>query len=95
MNSRLFWNTVNPFLTNKGFFTCENITIKNKGKPFNDNLKFTEIFNVHYINIVEKLSGIPPSVTGNPNNPLKDSNTEKNINEQYNNHASINIKNQA
>ena len=84
-----------PFLTNKVFFTSENITIKNKGKLISDNLKLTETFNTHYINIVENSSGIPPYTTGNPDNPLEDSNTVKNIIEEYENHPSIiNIWNQ-
>ena len=89
MNSKSFWNTVKPFLTNKGFLTCENITVENKEKLISNNLKLAEIFNTYFRNIVEKLSGILLSVTGNPNNPLKDSNSVKNIIEQYENHPSI------
>ena len=44
VNSKSFWNIVKPILTNKGFFTCENITIENKGKLISDNLKLTKIF---------------------------------------------------
>ena len=33
VNINSFWNTVKPFLTNKGFFTSDNITTENKGKP--------------------------------------------------------------
>ena len=44
------------------------------------------------MNIVHHSSGIPP--TGNPNNPLEDSNTVKNIIEEYTNHPNIiNIRN--
>ena len=59
INSKLFWNTVKPFLTNKGFFTCKNIHIENKGKFISGNLKLTEIFHTYYINIVENTSIIP------------------------------------
>ena len=94
VNGKSFWKTVKPFLTNKGFFTCQNITVINKGKFISDNLKLTEIFNTHYINIVENSSGIPPSTAGNPNNPLEDSNTVKNIIKEYKNHPRlINIGN--
>ena len=52
---------------------------------------YTEIF---YINIVEKLSWIPP-LAGNPSKPLEDSNIVENIIEQCKSHPSIiNIKNQ-
>ena len=54
-----------------------------------------EIFNTNYVSIVEKSSDFPPSTTENPNNPLEDSNTFKNIIEGYKNHPSIiNVKNQ-
>ena len=33
VNSNSFWNTVKPFLTSKSFFTSDNITTENKGKP--------------------------------------------------------------
>ena len=65
VNSKSFWNTVKPFLTNKCFFTCVNITIENNEKLVSVTLKLTEIFNTHYINIVENSSGIPHSTTGN------------------------------
>ena len=89
VNSKSFWNTVKPFLISKGFFRSKNITIENKGKLISDNLKLTEIFNTHCINIVEILSGIPSSTTGNPKNLLEDSNTVKNIIEEYKNQSSI------
>ena len=86
---------VKPFLTNKGFFTSEDISIRDKGKIVTDKSELTEIFNTHYINIVEKSSGMSPSAIGNPNNPLEDSKTVKTIIEKYKNHPSIvNINNQ-
>ena len=75
LSSKSFWNTVKPFLTNKGFFTNENITIKDKEKIVTDNSELTEIFNTHYINIVEKSSCIAPSAIGNPNDSSEDSKT--------------------
>ena len=53
-----------------------------------DNLKLNKIFNTHYINIVKNSLGIPPSTTTSPNNPLEDSNTVKNMIENYKNHPS-------
>ena len=53
-------NTVKPFLTNKGFLTNENIFIKHKDKIVTDNSKLAYLFNNHYINIVENISGITP-----------------------------------
>ena len=57
VNNKAFWNTVKPFLTNKGFLTNETIAIENKGKIVTDKSKLANLFNSHYINIVEKTSG--------------------------------------
>ena len=53
MSNKAFWNTVEPFLTNKGFLTNENITIKHKNKIVTNNSKLAHLFHNHYINIVE------------------------------------------
>ena len=59
-----------------------------------DKTKLANLFNLHYINIVENTSGAPPVIQGNPNNPNEDITTVKNIIKQYENHSSIiNIKN--
>ena len=56
--------------------------------------KLANLFNLHYINIVENTSGVPPVIQGNTNNPNEDNTTVKNIIKQYENHSSIiNIKN--
>ena len=47
-----------------------------------------------YINIVEKSSGTPTNIKGNPENCLEDSITVKNLFKEYENHPSIiNTKN--
>ena len=59
-----------------------------------DKPKLANLFNLHYINIVENTSGVPPVIQENPNNPNEDNTTVKNIIKQYENHSSIiNIKN--
>ena len=56
-----FWNLVKPFLTNKGSFSNDFITIKDENGNFiDDERELVEMFNNHYINIVEKTSGKPP-----------------------------------
>ena len=56
--------------------------------------KLANVFNLHYINIVENTSGEPPVIQGNRNNLNEDNTTVKNIIKQYENHSSIiNIKN--
>ena len=56
-----FWNFIKPFVTNKGFSNKNNdIILKNKKKIINDEKKLANLFNSHYINIVEIGSGIKP-----------------------------------
>ena len=66
MRNKAFWNTVKPFLTNKGFLTNENITINHKDKIVTNYSKLAHLFNNHYINIVGSTSGMSPENIGNP-----------------------------
>ena len=66
MSYKAFWNTVKPFLTNKGFLTNEDVTIKHKDKIVTDNFKLAHLFSNRYINIVESTSGMPPENIENP-----------------------------
>ena len=88
VNNKAFWNTVKPFLTNKGFLTNETIAIENKGKIVTDKSKLVNLFNSHYINIVEKTSGCPPEIEGNPENKTNDITTVQSIT-WYQTHPSI------
>ena len=57
-----------PFLTNKDFLTDDNISIKVNDELVTDKTKLANLFNLHYINIVENTSGVPPVIQGIPNN---------------------------
>ena len=48
-----------------------------------------EMLNKHYINIVEKRSGIAPKNLGNPLNPKLDEKSIREMIENYRNHTSI------
>ena len=61
MHNKQFWRVIRPFLTNKGFLQNNDITLIEKGKIINDDKELAEIFNQHYINIVETSSGKKPS----------------------------------
>ena len=86
VNNRAFWNTVKPFLTNKGFLTNDNIVIKNNDEIITNKNEIVELFNSHYVNIVEKTSGFPPETEGNPENQENDAATVKSIIDKYQNH---------
>ena len=62
VSNKTFWNTVKPFLTNKGLLTNGNIAIKCFVEIITDTTKLADIFNTRYINIVEKPSGTPSSI---------------------------------
>ena len=89
VNNKAFWNTVKPFLTNKGFLTNETIAIENKGKIVTDKSKLVNLFNSHYINIVEKTSGCAPEIEGKPENKTIDIATVQSIIRKYQTHTSI------
>ena len=103
-SSKYFWNTVKPFISTKGTLSNDNIieapndttlTIKRdnivsiKAKDeIRDEKILVEIFNNHYINIVEKSSGFAPKSIGNPSVPDHDKCTVQNI-QCYKNYPSI------
>ena len=80
VSNKAFWNAVNPFLTNKGFLTNENITIKHKVES--------------YIHVVESTSGMPPENIGNPECKSDNHLTVVKIIKHYKNHPSIEAINQ-
>ena len=102
--SKTLWNTVRPFLTNKGTISDENIKIKakeniktkNKNKSklvsinTNDFIKdesvLVEMFNNHYINIVEKTSGVKPEGLGDSSLLENDEETVNKILKHYENY---------
>ena len=88
VSNKVFWNTVKPFLTNKGFLTNKNITIKYKDKIVTDNSKLAHLFNNHYINTVESPSGMPPENIRNPEFKSDDHLTVAKIIKHYKNHPS-------
>ena len=93
-NNKKFRNAAKTFLTNKGFLTNDNISIKVNDDLVTDKTKLANLFNLHYINIAENTSGASPVIQGNANNLNEDNTTVKNIIKQYENHCSIiNIKN--
>ena len=83
VNNRAYWNTVKSFLTNKGFLTNEAIAIENKGKIVTDKSKLFNLFNSHYVNIVEKTPGCPSEIEGNPENKTNDIGTVQPIIQKY------------
>ena len=61
MSNKDFWNLVKPFLSNKGGLSESNITLVKGEKMITDDAELTEVFNDHYINIVQKSSCKKPT----------------------------------
>ena len=61
VNNKNFWNIVKPFITNKSGLANTDISIVHNNIVITDDNQLTELFNHHYINIVEKSSGIKPT----------------------------------
>ena len=55
-----FWTFIKPFLTNKGFLENNDITLIEENKVITSEEELAKTFNEHYVNIVEKSSGIKP-----------------------------------
>ena len=64
-----FWDSVKPFLNDKGSHGKENYSLIKDGKLVRDEGRVSEIFNDHYINIIRNLMGEKQegSHTGNIN----------------------------
>ena len=59
MTNSEFWRVMKPMLTNKGIYDSDTIILEEKWRTKQEK-KLVEIFNDHYINIVETTTGIVP-----------------------------------
>ena len=60
VTNRKFWKTMKPFLTNKGCLDNCDIMLRGDNKMITDDKHLAKLFNEHYINIVERSSGLKP-----------------------------------
>jgi len=84
--NKSFWNTVKPY---KGILSEDQIAITNEKDIITNESKLVELFNDHYINIVQNTSGKKTLSLGDPSNPERDRNTVREIIMKYKNHPSI------
>ena len=52
--NKSFWTFIKPFMTNKGMIANKDITLIDGENVITDEYEISQIFNKHYINIVEK-----------------------------------------
>ena len=86
------WNLVKPFLSNKGGLASNDIALIKDKEIVIDDQKLTEIFNLfndHYINIVEKSSGTKPCNIADTAAIDDDRQIVRLILEKYKNHPNI------
>ena len=60
LSNKEFWDLVKPFLSNKGGLISSDISLVKNDSVVTNDQELTEIFNDHYVNIVEKSSGKKP-----------------------------------
>ena len=86
-NSKSYWKTIKPFLTNKGSHGKEDYILEENEKLTKDPKEIGEIFINYYTNIVEHSTGNPPV-----NIPLQeDGDLIDTILSHYENHPSIEL----
>ena len=83
MTNKKFWKIMKPLMTNKGVLSSNAIIIEENNKLISDEKELVEIFNDHYINIVENTLGKKPISLGNPTDPTKDNETVLLIIDKY------------
>ena len=71
--TKSFWNFIKPIMTNKGMIANKDITLIDGKNVITDEYEISQIFNKHYINIVEKSCGNKPNKIGTTLGSLNDS----------------------
>ena len=79
---------VKPFFSNKKLDSDNHISINDKGKIVNNEVKLVELFNSYFINAVENTTGKTLTSLGDSSNQQNDTNNVRKINSEYKNHPS-------
>ena len=58
MTNKEFWKTIRPFFTNKGCLENTDIMLIHDDEIITDDKTLAKTFNEHYINTVERSSGL-------------------------------------
>ena len=89
VTNKEFWKTIKPFLTNKGCLENSDIMLINDDEMVADDKTLAKTFNEHYINIVERSSGLKPEKMEFYNSLHTSRNILHSIIDRYKNHPSI------
>ena len=89
LTNREFWKTMKPFLTNKVCLDNCDIMLRGDNKMITDDKRLAKPFNEHYINIVERSSGLKLETIVCHNEDFDKRIVLHNIIKKYENHSSI------
>ena len=89
ISNKNFWTFIKPFLTNKGFLENKDITLIEGNKVITSERELAKTVNEHYINIVEKSSGIKQKDISQCDKNQNIHKTIREIVKSYENHPSI------
>ena len=89
VTNKEFWKTIRPFLTNKGCLENSDIMLINDDEIVTDDKTLAKTFNEHYINTVERPSGLKPAKMEFENSINISRNILHSIIDRYKNHPSI------
>ena len=86
VTNREFWKKMKTFLTNKRCLDDCEVMLRDDNKIITDDKRLTKLFNEHYINIVERSSGLKPACR---KEDFDKRTVLHNIIKKYENHSSI------
>ena len=89
MSNKEFWDLAKPFLSNKGRLASSDISLVKNDTVITDDQELTEIFNEHYVNIVEKSNGKKPNSIAKDVGISDDCQIVRLILEKYKHHPSV------
>ena len=89
MCNKEFWDLVKPLLSNRGGLTSSDISLVKNETIVTDDKELTEIFNDHYVNIVEKSNGKKPISLAKDTGFSDDRQIVRLILDKYKNHSSV------
>ena len=89
ISNKEFWDLVKPFLSKKEGLVNSDISLVKNDAVITDDQELTEIFNDHYINLVEISSGKKPISLANDTRISDDRQVVRLILEKYKDHPSV------
>ena len=87
--NKQFWDAVKPFISNKNFDSDDHISINDKDKIVDNEVKLVELFNSCFTNAVENTTGKTPTSLGDSSNQQSNTDNVKKIISEYKNNLSV------